>query len=88
MDERTLLLNNALDALDRLFDREATAIDVYAILYATSRALPTDPISPLLNNAAASLLQLLREGLPTQPARDFALKATDTLRIALSESLD
>jgi hypothetical protein len=34
---RDILLNNELDALDRLFDREADVIDIYAITYATAQ---------------------------------------------------
>ena len=33
------LLNNVLDALDRLFDRQSSVIDLWALLFATADAL-------------------------------------------------
>jgi hypothetical protein len=42
------LLENILDGLDRLFGRESSAIGIYALIFATSKALShTEYFSPL-----------------------------------------
>jgi hypothetical protein len=87
MDDRAALLNNALDSLDRLFDRESSVIDVYAIVYATSRALRTDPLTPVFMQAAAGLLEVVQTGESGAVDRDRALNSTQTLRAALAEAL-
>ena len=88
MKERSTLLNNALDALDRLFDRETDVVDVSAILYATGLAIRPDALSPLFLDAASSLESVLREGVTAEDARESALRSTNSLRIALAEALE
>ena len=87
MDERTALLNNALDALDRLFDRESRVVDVYAITYATARALRTDPLASVFSEAAHGLLAVVRAGAPAEVERERALEVTNDLRISLAGTL-
>lgn len=82
-----MLLNNVLDALDRLFDSESGVIDIYAITYASSQALIGDPLFPLLDVAATGLAALVRDALPDMEARARALDITNELRVALAKAL-
>ena len=84
---RNQLLNNALDALDRLYDSQSGMIDIYAITYATARALPEDSMFSLLNETATALSELLRCKLTQREAQESALKITGSLRIALALEL-
>lgn len=86
-DEKRLL-ENVLDALDRLFDRESSIIDVHALIFATSKALPNADYFAVLDNAVDRLEIIIRSGLDTEGQRDAALTATNDLRIFLAESLD
>lgn len=88
MKERSTLLNNALDALDRLFDGETGVVDVCAILYATGIAIRSDQLYPLFSDAASSLEGILRAGLTAEDARESALRSTNSLRLALAEALE
>ena len=83
-----MLLSNALDALDRLFDRESEVIDVGAVLYATGLAIRPDVLSPLFSDAASALERIRRAGLTTEDARESALRSTNPLRVALAEALE
>ena len=86
-DTRSVLLNSALDALDRLFDSESGVIDIHAIIYATSQALTRDPLFSLLDEAAKGLATLVRDALPGRDARERALDITNELRVALARAL-
>lgn len=88
MNERTTLLSNALDALDRLFDRQTEIVDVCAILYATGLATHPDALSSLFRDAVSSLEEVERAGLAAEDARESALHLTQTLRFALAEATD
>ena len=88
MKERSALLSNALDTLDRLFDRETEIIDVGAVLYATGVAIRPDALFPLFLDAASSLERIRRAGLTTEDARESALSVTNSLRVALADALD
>lgn len=88
VNERTTLLNNALDALDRLFDRETEVVDLYAILYATGLAMRSDDLSSLFRDAASSLKELDRAGFAAEQARESALSLTNSLRLAVAEALE
>jgi hypothetical protein len=85
---KSLLLNNFLDVLDRLFDRETEIIDVGAILYATGLAIRPDSLFPLFLDAAASLERIRRAGLTADDARESALQSTNPLRLALAAALE
>jgi hypothetical protein len=85
---KSLLLNNFLDVLDRLFDRETEIIDVGAILYATGLAIRPDSLFPLFLDAAASLERIRRAGLTADDARESALQSTNPLRLALAAPLE
>lgn len=86
MEDVTLaLISNQLDSLDRLFDGKVQVIDVYAVTFATARALMAEPLFPLLSEAASNLERIVSAGLPSDQQREQALDATDELRIALAE---
>ncbi len=86
--EHIKLLGNVMDALDRLFDNESTAMDVYAIVFATASAMAETDMHELLLSTSNELLCILRTGLPASKiTRDRALNATDTLRARISEVL-
>ena len=55
-EREQLLLSNALDALDRLFDGYSSATDVQALLLATGEALRGTAHSPHFERPAAELL--------------------------------
>ena len=84
---RQELLNNQLDALDRLFDGETGIADVYALAYATAVALKGDDLVPVFEIAANELLALQRKSLSVAEARAAALAVTDHLRVTLAEAL-
>ena len=82
---RARLFNNAIDALDRLYDSESGTIDIYAITYATAQALSEGSMYSLFNETAMGLLELLGSKLPRRETQERALEITDRLRIALAE---
>jgi hypothetical protein len=82
-----MLLENVLDALDRLFDSHSKAIDVCALLQATAHALSRTYFHALLSDAALSLAKIVRANLSVTDERDEALSATETLRHALAAEL-
>ena len=87
MDARSALLNNVLDALDRLFDRKAGVAEVHDLICQTSEALKGDELLAHFAKSANGLQGLMQEGLPSVEERDKALDITNDLRIALAESL-
>lgn len=74
------LLENALDALDRLFDRQSSVIDVWALLLATREALRATEHHAEFDRPVAELLTLVRSGTSVDVQRDQALEVTDELR--------
>ncbi len=74
------MLENVLDALDRLFDRQSSAIDVWALLFATSEALYATPHYPEFTNPTARLKELLSLSYSPEKERELALLVTDDLR--------
>jgi len=87
IEEKRVLLNNALDALDRLFDRETDLMDVEAIFCATGVAIRPDPLSLFFLEASLTLGKIRREGLTSEDVWESALRSTNELRIALAEVL-
>ncbi len=78
------MLDNALDSLDRLFDGNISAIDVWALMLATAEALRDTPHAPEFERAARELLEVVRANGPIHDQRDRALKVTDDLRLYLA----
>lgn len=81
----TLLLSNALDALDRLFDECSSVVDVQSLFFATSEALRDTPHHPHFERSAAELLLIARSRDPEAAKRDRALAATDDFRHYLAQ---
>jgi hypothetical protein len=87
-DEERVMLDNVLDGLDRLFDTESDAIDLYALIFATSKAVSKTEHFAILSNAAQDLEKIVRAGMNADDERFEALRVTDDLRHYLAEILD
>ena len=76
------LLDNVLDALDRLYDNESTVADVQAILFATSVAMEGSEVQELLSSTAEKLQRLIRCTVfpGSDTIRQQALIVTDAFR--------
>ena len=74
------LLDNLLDALDRLYDRATTVTDLHALVYATKVALSETVHTAILTDAEQRLQRILRSGKSVTEERDVALNETDDLR--------
>jgi len=85
--DRRLLLNHALDALDRLFDRATNVVDVHAILFATARALDDAQLRAELREPVDRLQRILRSRATRDQQVVSALEATDGLRHVLAKAL-
>lgn len=81
------LLDNTLDALDRLFDRDLHVIDLWALLFATAEALRTSVHYDELSRPATDLLAIARSGTSDEIMRQRALYSTDKLRHYLADLL-
>ena len=79
------LASNALDALDRLYDRECTTVDVWALVEATADAVTPGRLADVLRSTASQLDDLLRAGLPHEEQYWRGLSATDELRRLLAD---
>ena len=86
-DTEADLLENVLDSLDRLFDRESSAIDVYVLLFATQKALSGSGCCPDLSGYVDSLAAIVRSGESVDSQRENALAVTDNLRSVLNKLL-
>ena len=81
------LLENVLDSLRWLFDHKSTVIEVYALLFATSKALVGSTLHPHVEPLVGRVLAILRTQRDEESRRDAALVATDDLRKVLAGSL-
>ena len=81
------LLENALDALDRLHDWHCGAFDVWALFVATAAALHDTPHRPALEQPLAALHAVIGSRAAEELQRDRALGITDSLRQYLAEVL-
>lgn len=79
-----MLINNMLDALDRLFDCESSVIDTLALLFATSLALRDSPWFDALNQPVSDLRVIVQSNAAPDEKRISALCATDQLRKCLA----
>jgi hypothetical protein len=77
-------VSNALDALDRLYDRECQPIDVWALVEATADAVTPGALADALRTAASELRTLLWTGLTHDEQYTRALAATGELRFLLA----
>jgi hypothetical protein len=83
-DERTLL-NNLLDGLDRLYDRDCGPADVGLLLTATASAVSDQAWIATIEQASAALRDLIRLRLPAEEEYSQALIVTNDLRIKLAD---
>ena len=81
------LLENVLDALDRLFDRECSCADVLALLMATAEVLQDTSHSANLKAPIAALSDVVRSGADRETQRARALALTDSLRHYLAKTV-
>src|SRR5580700_2236976 len=82
-----ILLENTLDALDRVFDRESKVIDLHAILFATDRALGENHFRLAFESPIHELKKTIQSKVPEDQRRDFALEITDDLRKVVADEL-
>ena len=82
-----ILLQNVVDALDRLYDNDSGVIDVYAMLYATWHALSETPLAPAFEPPIHALEAILQSGEIPDRKRTAALGATDQLRHPVCNAL-
>lgn len=82
-----IILENILDSLDRLFDRQAKAIDVQALLFVSAIALKNSHHYQLAARSAEMLSEILRTNSDEEVEREAALSATDVLRQAIAADL-
>jgi hypothetical protein len=83
--DEQLLLENALDALDRLFDRQCGVVDVWALLVASAHALQHTPHHQVLSQPLTALKAIIRSGAADDDQLAQALEVTDPLRLYLAE---
>jgi hypothetical protein len=81
------LLDNVLDALDRLYDEKLQVIDLWALLLATSEAMRHTAHFNVLAAPIEDLLAIVRSGESDDIQRDRALLASDWLRHYLANLL-
>jgi hypothetical protein len=79
-DVEKLLLDNALQAHDRLWDAESSVIDLWALYAATAEALRQTAHHRAFELAVAELAVLMQSGLPADEQRNLACGSTDPLR--------
>lgn len=85
--DETTLLENVLESLNRLFDRESTVTDVHALLVATAIAFRVSELAEAFEVPIRQLRDLVDSNAPPDPTRDQGLDATDGLRKLIAEQL-
>ena len=81
------ILENLFDSLDRLFDRESKVVDIYALMFATEKAMAGEPKLIDLREYSYALKKLISNGKPEETQREEALLITQELRNVLNELL-
>ncbi len=81
------LLENIFDALDRLFDKKCNAIDVYALIFASEKALGESFTAIELGGYIIELNKIVRSVESDEFQREEALKVTNSLRDTLNKLL-
>lgn len=82
------LLDNVLTGLDRLFDFQSSVYDLYALIFATSRALAGTEYYAILDKTSEELYRLVTSTEKASDERSEALAVTDDLRIFIAEKLE
>ncbi len=78
------LLANLLDALDRLYDRECSDVDIWALLFATAAALNGHRLAPVVDEARVRVEEVVRSGASDEDRNSACLGATGDLRSVLA----
>jgi hypothetical protein len=86
-ERERLLLEDALDAHDRLWDQESSVADVWKLYAATAEALRGTPHHAAFEPAVAVLADLMRSRLPADEKWSRACGSTDDLRKYLARQL-
>lgn len=81
------MLENLFDALDRLFDKESSVIDLHALLFATSNYSSSTILNLELTQYCSQLSVLIKSGADSETMREKALSITNDLRHKLNELL-
>jgi hypothetical protein len=79
------LLDSLLDALDRLYDRATTAVDVRALLFATGKELGDPAFVEVVAAAKAAMDVVVRSRLDPDEENKQALIATGELRFRIAD---
>ncbi|WP_130414471.1 hypothetical protein [Fluviicoccus keumensis] len=74
------LFENLLDSFDRLYDQESSVVDIYALLFATTKALPNSSFAVLLNTTTSELLKIVRSGCSVEEQNSIVLDIVQPLR--------
>jgi hypothetical protein len=82
------LLENVLTGLDRLYDCQSNAIDLHALIFATSRALVDTEYFSILHDTSIELEAVLKSMSEVRDERREALGVTDNLRLFIAEKLE
>lgn len=82
------LLENLLMGLDRLYDSESKVLDLYALIFATSRALVDTEYFSILQDTSNALENLVTSKDKVRDDRREALGITDDLRVFIAKKLD
>lgn len=82
------LLDNVLTGLDQLFDFQSSVYDLYALIFATSRALAGTEYFAILDKTSEELYRLVTSTEKASDERSEALAVTDDLRIFIAEKLE
>jgi hypothetical protein len=85
--EKKLLLN-VLDGLDRLSDRDSEVIDLYVLIFATSKSLTNSEYSDLFEDAASNLEKIAVSKQEEEVKRDQALFVTNHFRTILARNVE
>jgi hypothetical protein len=81
------LLSHMLDSLDHLYDHECGVPDVYALFFATARALAESELHTQIELVLPKLLSIMRTVPTGEARRDAALTVTDDLRKTLADAV-
>jgi hypothetical protein len=85
-DEKKLVLN-VLDGLDRLLNRDYRVVDLYSLIFATSKAFINTEYSDLYDDAANNLEKIALSNQVEEVKRDQALFVTNYFRSILARNV-
>jgi hypothetical protein len=85
--EQRELLENLLESLNRLFDRDSTATDIYSLLFATALAVRGSNLSAAVEAPLAQLRDLVHSKDSQEGKRNAGLALTDELRKFVADQL-